>query len=157
MQVHQRKFRLIRPRLQLRLMLSFLGVSVLALLLQYMVFIRVLTELASELPHDGELLMGEFPSRLLWVLLTTCALLFPATLYVGVLATRRIAGPVYRFETYLKQVLRGEMREDCRLRQGDELLELCSLINEATRPLRQVDEGTTDGEDSEREDPRAAA
>jgi hypothetical protein len=53
MHQQQRKFRLIRPRLQLRLMLSFLGVSVLALLLQYLVFIQVLSELSSELPHDG--------------------------------------------------------------------------------------------------------
>jgi hypothetical protein len=157
MQHQQRKLRLIRPRLQLRWMLSFLDVRVLALLLQYLIFIRVLSELASQLPHDGELLMGEFPGRLLSVLFLSSVVLFPATLYGGVLATRRIAAPPCGFEIYLKQVLRGEARGECRFRKGDGLLDSCSLINQATLPLRRHLEGTTSEPGPTREDPRAAA
>ena len=138
MHAQRRSFRLIRPKLQLRLMLSFLGISLLALFLQYLVFMRVVTELSLELPHDGGLLMSEIPRRLLWVLLLTSAFLLPTTLYVGVLITRRIAGPLYRFEVFLGQIARGEKPRDCSLRSGDELKDFCVLLNQATAPLRRA-------------------
>lgn len=153
----RRPFRMIRPKLQLHLMLSFLGVSVLALLIQYLVFIRVVSQLASELPDDGALLMGELPSRLLWVLFGSAALLFPSTLYVGILTTRRIVGPIYRFEMYLKQVLEGKNREECRLRDGDEFMELCALINRATATQRQSQGEPSAETEASRKGPRAAA
>jgi len=138
MHAQRRSFRLIRPRLQLRLMLSFLGISLLALFLQYLVFMRVVTELSVELPNDGNLLMSEIPRRLLWVLLLTTGFLLPTTLYVGVLVTRRVAGPIYRFEVFLEQVVRGEKPKDCSLRNGDELKDFCALLNQATAPLRRA-------------------
>ncbi|MFN0007912.1 MAG: hypothetical protein ACKVXR_08385 [Planctomycetota bacterium] len=155
---HQRrKFRLIRPKLQMHLILSFLGVSVLGLLVQYLVFIQVISQLAAELPDDGAIVMGELPGRLLWVLFGSSALLFPATLYVGVLATRRILGPIYRFEMYLKQMLEGKTTAECKLREGDEFMELCALINRATAMHRQSRAGAPAGTDATREGPRAAA
>jgi len=153
----RRKFRLIRPRLQLTLISSFLGVSVLALLVQYLVFIQVVSQLAAELPEDGALVMGELPGRLLWVLCGSAALLLPATLYVGVLATRRIVGPIYRFEMYLKQVLEEGNREECRIREGDEFMDLCALINRATATLRKSQAGAPSETEASRTGPRAAA
>ena len=157
MHPQRRRLRLIHPRIQLRLILSFLGVSVLALVLQYLVFMQVLAQVASELPNDGGLLLGEITHRLLWVLCLTSALLLPATLYVGVLATRRLVGPIYRFEMYLTQILEGKTRDDCRLRKGDELMDLCALINRATLPLRQPAGASASTATGRQEDPRAAA
>lgn len=157
MHPQRRRFRLVRPKLQLSLMLSFLGISVLALLVQYLVFIQVMTQLAAELPDDGGLLMGEIPKRLQWVLFGSFALVTPAILYVGVLTTKRIVGPIYRFETYLKQVLEGKMREECRIREGDEFTELCALINRATLRQRESSGETTSEVEPARKSPRAAA
>ena len=64
-------------------------------------------------------------------------LLLPATFAVGLLVTHRLIGPIYRFEKYLAQVIAGETREPCRIRKGDELVELCDLINRATEPVRE--------------------
>ena len=56
---------------------------------------------------------------------------------VGILATHRLVGPIYRFKVFLKQVADGERPADCKLRQGDELQDVCDLINAATAPVRK--------------------
>jgi hypothetical protein len=132
----RRRLRLILPRLQLRLILTFFGVSALSMVVQYLVFLRVLAAAAARLPNDGTLLVDRVSRDLGLVLLVSFGLLLPLTLLVGVLATQRVAGPIYRFETYLTQILAGETSGECRLRQGDELTELCELINQSTAPLR---------------------
>jgi nitrogen fixation/metabolism regulation signal transduction histidine kinase len=133
---YRRRVRLVRPKLQMRLMASFLGVAVLALSLQYMVFLRVLAAAATELPNDGAIMMGEIAAHLGLVFLVSLLGLLPATFVVGLLVTHRVVGPLYRFETYLTQLLSGETKEPCRIRKGDELQELCDLINRSTEPLR---------------------
>ena len=72
------------------------------------------------------------------ILLVSFGMLLPLTIAVGILVTFRIAGPVYRFEKYLKQVIDGEEVGPCRIRDGDEFQELCELINQATAPLREA-------------------
>jgi nitrogen fixation/metabolism regulation signal transduction histidine kinase len=74
----------------------------------------------------------------------------PLTIAVGILVTFRIAGPVYRLKEFLKSIASGATPEDCRLRKGDELQDLCSLANDATAPLRGAKRG-------EAGDSRAAA
>ncbi len=117
-----------------------LAISALSLLLQLLLFVSSLNELALELPHDGMVLVDRL-NGIVWTVLGVSFLAFlPITFAIGVLTTHRFAGPVYRFEMYLKQVIRGERPGDCRLRKGDELMDLCALINEATAPLRRPPE-----------------
>lgn len=136
MSQHKRRIKLIQPRLQLRLIGAFVGMSALALSLQFLIFTSSMTELASELPEDGAVLVERVPAHLQQILLVSFLIFLPLIFCVGVLVTFRIAGPLYRFEVYLKQVIRGERPADCRLRSGDELHGLCELINQATAPLR---------------------
>jgi signal peptidase II len=137
MPTYKRRIKIIQPRLQMKLTLTFVGLTLLALMLQFMVFLRTMTSLAVSLPSDHDVLMEAVPEVLIQSLLLTFCVVLPLVFLVGVLLTFRIAGPVYRFETYLKQLLRGENPGECRLRQGDELEELCGLINQATEPLRE--------------------
>jgi signal transduction histidine kinase len=88
-------------------------------------------------PTERDVLMDAIPEVLIQSLLLTFCVVLPLIFLVGVLLTFRIAGPVYRFETYLSQILRGENPGECRLRKGDELNELCGLINQVTLPLRE--------------------
>ncbi|MBI1382677.1 MAG: HAMP domain-containing protein [Planctomycetaceae bacterium] len=134
---YKRRIKLIRPRLQLKLVTVFAGIAVLALLLQCLLFYRTMAAMALQLPNDGLIVMSEVNANLGQILMLSLVVLLPATFWIGILVTFRVAGPVYRLETYLKQVARGDRPEDCRLRQGDELMELCAAVNEATRPLRQ--------------------
>jgi hypothetical protein len=132
----KRRVRLIRPGLQLRLILTFTGVSSLALLLQYILFMSALTETAVGLPNDGLLLMEQLNGLLFGVFLTSFGMVLPTLFVIGLIMTHRVAGPIYRFEVFFNQMLGGERPRDIALRKGDELQGLCQLINRATAPLR---------------------
>lgn len=144
-EVIRRRKKLIKPGLQLRLTGIFVGLSALSLLLQFVLFTNVLHESAIRLPNDGPILLEELNGITSRVLLISFLVFLPLTLAVGVLCTFRIAGPVYRFESFLRAILRGERPRDFRLRKGDQLTELAALLNEATVPLRR--EGV-DGEEA---------
>ena len=57
---------------------------------------------------------------------------------VGVAATFRIAGPIYRIKTYLRQVIDGEALPDCRLRKGDHLHDLADLFRVLLADARKL-------------------
>jgi hypothetical protein len=137
MATNRRRIKIIRPRLQMKLTLTFVGLTLLALMLQFMVFLRTMTSIAVTMPSDHDVLMDAIPEVLVQSLLLTFCVVIPLVFLVGVLLTFRIAGPVYRFEMYIKQILRGENPGECKLRKGDELNELCGLINEVTLPVRE--------------------
>ena len=133
---YTRTIRLIRPGLQLRLILTFLGVSSLALVLQFILFMSALSEAAVALPNDGLLLMENINGMLLGVFATSFGLLLPTLFGIGLVMTHRVAGPIYRFELFFNQLLKGERPGDIKLRDGDELQEFSQLINRATAELR---------------------
>lgn len=133
---YRRRIRFVRPRLQLRLMGAFFGLALLALALQYLVFQYTLAELALALPHDGTVLLAQTNSRLGWNFFWAVTFLAPAMFAVGLMMTHRIAGPIYRFEQFLKDVVAGRARQECRIRDGDEFQDLCDLINRATERAR---------------------
>ncbi len=144
MKYRRRAFRLIRPGLQLRLILVFLALSATSLLLQYMLFEASLASIALDLPHDGAIVLEESNGMLGRILLVSFAVFVPVTFVFGVLTTHRFAGPIYRMQKYLEQVIRGERPNDCRLRGGDELQEFCRLINDATAPIRRSEVACVD-------------
>ena len=135
---YKRRIKLIKPRLQFRLIGAFLGLCALSFLLQSLLIGQRLSEAAAEMPAGGNYLQELLPSLMFEVLLFSFGLLLPLIFTVGVLVTFRIAGPVYRFEQYLGQVARGEQNGPCRIRKGDELQDLCDRINEATLVLREA-------------------
>ncbi len=133
----RRKVRLIERGLQLRLTLTFVGLSALSLLLQYILFMSVLTRTAVGLPNDGMHFMQQGNGVLLGRFLASFGVLLPLTFGIGVIVTHRFAGPVHRLQEHLEQTLRGARPADCRLREGDELQELCALVNQVTESLRR--------------------
>src|SRR5688572_27118590 len=124
----RRTRKLIQPRLQRKLVLSFLGLTVLALTLQSLLLGALLARLAAELPQDGTLLLQELPSMLTSTILLSLAVCLPMTFCVGVIVTFRVAGPLYRMEQYLRQLARGETSSPCRIRREDELQEFCAVL-----------------------------
>jgi signal peptidase II len=137
MPTNRRRIKIIRPKLQMKLVLTFVGLTLLGLMLQFVVFLRTMTSIATSLPSDHDVLMDAVPEVLVQSLLLTFCVVVPMVFLVGVLLTFRIAGPIYRFEAYIKQILRGENPGECKLRKGDELNELCALINQVTLPVRE--------------------
>jgi hypothetical protein len=132
----RRKVRLIRPNLQLRMTLTFVGLSALSLLLQYILFMSTLTKAALGLPNDGTVFMEQVNGILFGMLVASFGVLLPLTFGIGVILTHKIAGPVHRMQVFLNQILRGARPSDCRLRDGDDLQEFCAVLNQVTAPLR---------------------
>lgn len=154
MSKHKRRIKLINPRLQLKLVMIFVGMSALALLVQIVFLTSRLTQIATYLPTDGTYLMSEMTPLLVDTMLISFGVILPITISIGILVTFRIAGPLYRFEKFLKGVARGDQFTECKIRKGDELQEFCDLLNEATRPLRDM-EGVEAGPE-ERGEPKYA-
>ena len=133
---YKRRKKLIKPRFQLKVALSGLGVAVVSVFVLVIIMNGAIVEFADKGWIDAVALRGEWMGILLSKLLLALALLVPMTLALGVILTHRIAGPLYRFETFLNAVMRGEHPGECHLRQGDELMEFCTLLNQVTEPLR---------------------
>lgn len=152
----KRRIKLIKPGLQLRLTAVLVGYAFLALMLYSLLLAGSLSQLANTLPRDGGLVMDRLLQTIGGPLGMTVLLAIPAVLGVGILTTFRIAGPIYRMEQYLHAIQRGERPPDCKLREGDELKDFCSLLNEATRPLREQQDTEQDLEQEEEPRSRAA-
>jgi hypothetical protein len=114
----------------------FLGVAVVALILQVILLSGFIAKLAGTLPDQGPELAAESTRILTQAFLVSLLFLVPVTLGVGILITFRIAGPVYRFEEHLGSIARGEEVGPCRIRKGDQLQGLCVKINAAIEALR---------------------
>ncbi|MAB79287.1 MAG: hypothetical protein CMJ89_08030 [Planctomycetes bacterium] len=152
----RRRVKLIKPRFQLKLVGVFVGLSALGFMLQAMHVGLRLSELAASLPVGGTHLMAVIPDLPLEILTVSFGMLLPFIVAVGILVTFRIAGPVHRFEKFLRSVLDGEETGPCRLRKGDEFGDLCELINEVTAGIRQsqlksVSSSTAADQDSDAE------
>ncbi len=133
----RRRRKLIKPGIQLRLSAIFAGVSVLCLLIQWLLFSALLVSAANDLPVGGEYLLDLIPGLLFRSILFSLVIALPLTLLAGVHATFGITGPIHRFESYLREVVRGTQLGPCKIRKGDGLGELCELINLATEPVRR--------------------
>lgn len=134
----KRKVKLILPSLQIRLIGYFAGASLLSLGLQYLLFSQSISSLASDLPRDGVIVLDKLPGMLAGVFLTSAALIFPVIAWIGLQTTFRFAGPLYRFEKHLSGVVDGSESNACNLRRGDQLQQVCRLMNEATRLQREA-------------------
>jgi hypothetical protein len=136
----KRRKKFVKPEIQWSwISMTLLTVAVSAIA-QAMIVVYLLSRLATQIPNDGESVLTLMPQYIVLSLGLTVLFLTPLLVLVSVLVSFRIAGPLYRLETYLGQVAAGERPPDCRLRKGDKLQELCRLVNEATAPLRRHDQ-----------------
>ena len=134
---YKRRIKLIKPRLQLRLTLIFVGLAALSLLMQFVLFMNTLGRVATSLPNDGAILWTELNSTLLVVTGTSFLVFMPLIFLVGVLTTFRIAGPVHRMEMYLRDLKQKGYSGPCSLRKGDKLTDLARLLSEAAKSMHE--------------------
>lgn len=133
----KRKKKLINPRMQLRLILIFFCAAGLAVQVEAVLIAATMSRLAKTLPNDGAELSERIPEFVRTNLILAFLVLTPVMLFIGVIATFKICGPLYRFEQFLRAVRDGRQIEPCRIRKDDELHDFCTLLNEVTAPLRE--------------------
>ncbi|HPF13263.1 MAG: hypothetical protein H6829_13220 [Planctomycetes bacterium] len=130
--------KLIDKSLQLRLVGAFVAVGCVATLFQVVLLNQSMLGFAEKLPQGGDQLLAEAPGLLVKSVLVTLGLLVPVMTLVGILITHRIAGPAYRMRMHLEAIeTTGEIPGPCKIRKGDELQELCSLLNQAIEVVAQ--------------------
>lgn len=125
----KRRKKLIKPRLQLQLSMTFVGLAALGLMMQSLLFMERLSELSFTLPNDGSILMSVMGETMTRIYLMSALVFLPLTLVVGVLLTFKLAGPAFRMERYLRDIRAGKYTGPCRIRKGDKLEELCDELN----------------------------
>lgn len=147
---YKRRKKLINPRLQLWMTSVFLGLTALSLLMQLMLFMLLMSQVALTLPNDGDFMWDQINERLYFVIGVSFAVFLPLTLLVGILTTFRVAGPVFVFHRFLANIRAGNDPGVLRLRNGDKLNDLADALNEtyAVIRARELDRDRAD-DDSE--------
>lgn len=88
----------------------------------------------------GKISAYEVMSGVTYDLITRVSLVLFVTISIivifGVFFLHRIAGPVYRFRSILRQLTKGEIPQDFRLREGDYFTETAGDFNTVLRMLR---------------------
>lgn len=130
----QRKKKLNKPKLQLRMIGIFLAISGFAAFGQALLLAQSLMDLGLSLdnPEVTRAVQQALPGMLASNLLYTSLFLLPFSLLVGLHVTHRVAGPALHIEKHLAKVADGaDPMKPCFLRQNDELQELSSAMNDA--------------------------
>lgn len=148
--------KLVHPRLQLRLTLTFVGLAFMALAFQFVLFVSVMSETLERTPGAFAENFVDVAGAYQRVFVISLLVVLPLTALVGVMTTFRIVGPLFSISRFLKRTLAGERPEDCRLRGGDEYQDLCELVNQVTAPLRQGSSGAGAGATTAGAEPAAA-
>lgn len=141
---YKRRKKLIDPRLQLWMTGVFLGLTALSLLMQLMLFMLMMSEVALTLPNDGDLLWDQINERLYFVIGVSFMVFLPLTLLVGILTTFRVAGPVFVFHRFLRNIREGRDPGVMRLRKGDRLTELADALNETYAVIKARESAGTE-------------
>lgn len=128
--------KLVHPRLQLRLTLSFVGLAFLALAFQFVLFVSVMSETLERTPGAFAENFVNVAGAYQRVFVTSLLIVLPLTALVGVMATFRIVGPLFNITRFLQRTLAGENPPDCRLRAHDDYQDLCTLVNQVSAPMR---------------------
>ena len=132
-----RQKKLVHPRLQGRFLTLLLAAAGATVLVHAALTVWALASLAAELPHDAVQVRDAIPGTILLSSLATLLVVLPVFLLLGIVGTFRIFGPLYRFRVFLRAVAAGRHPAPCHIRRGDELQDICQLLNVVTAPLRE--------------------
>lgn len=135
---YKRKQYLVAKKFQLKYIgLILLLVFLTGILCSYVVYYTSMLLLGDKLANvypQGRLIsiVNMVNSRILLSLL----LVTPLVVVIGIYASHRIAGPIYRIEKFLNDMASGELSERLTLRRNDELVSLADGINRVGESLK---------------------
>jgi signal peptidase II len=131
-----RKTYFINPKFQLRYSLKLMSFgfffAIISGTLSYTYLKVTITELVGMAPQIENRFLTNFVITYVIVSLTFSIILF----FVGVMLSHRAAGPVYAFEKFLEDMLKGNARP-LKLRTGDEFQHLEELAERVAKELSQ--------------------
>lgn len=130
-QKFKRRQYIVAPAFQLKyvgllLGILFIAAIVSAYVVYYTAMVNMGGKLASVYPQGR---LASIVSAVNFRIFLSFLVISPIVFIIGILASHRIAGPIYRMESFLKKVGSGDLRGKITLRQGDELITLAEGIN----------------------------
>jgi signal transduction histidine kinase len=129
---------LIKRQMQQGVTIRFLMVTILfALFMGFEVYISIWPVVSEFVPRDVLSLVRR------QVMIRTVLFLIPIILVIvsfAILISHRVAGPLYRINRTIDDVVRGENAEPIRLRKKDELKGLASKVNELIALIKKLRE-----------------
>jgi nitrogen fixation/metabolism regulation signal transduction histidine kinase len=128
---------LVNPPLQfafVKALLIVLGVMALGALAAVYAAIRI-TLASFELAHD-QVIVSIFRSAF-WLIMLELLVLIPAVMWLGILLTHKVAGPLVRIFAVLEQMAQGDYNVRITLRKGDMLVDLAEAINRLSANIRR--------------------
>ncbi len=136
----QKKFRrkkVILHGIQVKLIIALLGiVAAVAIVLVAESFILVRNNAFEQnIPPE---LVDSLLNQSLWPVIITGAILLIASLWVLILATHKIYGPLYRLRVYIKKLCEGEPTDELRFRKGDAMHGLKEIYNDLRKSLEKT-------------------
>ncbi len=134
----RRKKKLIKPAYQIKATLTIvISLIIYSIILGMLIFYPLWMELQSATSiYEKEMVSYAILSlhKVLWPAVVVIALLVGIQV---ILASHRVAGPVYRVERTLEELLKGNFHVRMRLRKGDEFRELEDVVNRLADHLQQ--------------------
>ena len=132
-----------------RQLLRLIGLTMISVFLStiglWIVYNNIITQFsASDMPfffspEDMHMLSDQIPGIrkviLMWVLIMS-GLNIILVVFVGIFITRKLGGPLYRFNQIMEKIAEGDLTAVIRLRKGDEFKDLAKNINDAIARLQ---------------------
>lgn len=129
---------LVRPNRQLKLVVASLGVAMLAMAgLTGFLVLKVddlITKLEPSSPEIAAYVQNTLSPALTVVLLGQ-VLVWAGSIFIGVLVSHRVYGPLIPIVRHIRKLAEGDYASRVRLRKGDELEEVAGALNELAEKL----------------------
>ncbi len=139
-EIYHRRNYFVKKDFQIRFILKFCGIVLTgAVISTGLLFLFSQDTLTSSFQHSRLVIMDTGTAILPAVIYTnliTLGLITAAVIVVTLLASHRIAGPVFRFEKELKEIGQGNLTKKIALRKEDQLKDVAVALNDMVSGLR---------------------
>lgn len=125
----KRKQKLINKSLQLKMVAVFAAIGCTCALFQVVLVNFSLLEIARESASGGDEILRSARSMMFENVVWTICAMIPLMTCVGIIITHRVAGPAYRMTMHCNEIAKGGEVRPCKIREDDELQELCDALN----------------------------
>lgn len=137
----RRQQKLVPGSFQLRVALGLIGLSALALGIQFLYLCARLTFLAQRVDAAEGNVVEALPGLMLELFVLSVLVLVPVLFIVAIMTTFRIAGPLYGLERYLRSVADGNAVGRFSTRKGDRIDGIRDALNDALDTVREGRDG----------------
>lgn len=135
---YRRKQYFVARKFQLKYIgLILLLVALTGLMCSYVIYYTMMLTLGDKLANvypQGRLI--SIVNMVNWRILLSIVLVAPLVIAIGVFASHKIAGPVFRIEKFLGAMSEGNFSEPIVLRRNDELISLANGINKVVDSMK---------------------